>query len=439
MRIHLTALGCRLNEAELESWAQGFQDRGWRIAPSAAEAELVVINTCAVTGEAVRKSRKVLKRLHRENPSARLVVTGCSATLDPEEAARSLGADLVVANPDKDRLVEIATDRLDLPVIPQRAQEPSESPLFSRGRQRAFVKVQDGCRYRCTFCIVTVARGEERSRPTAQLIAEINRLVASGVQEVVLTGVHIGGYGSDLDTDLHALIRAVLDETGVRRLRLGSVEPWDLPEHFFELFEDSRFMPHLHLPLQSGSDSVLRRMARRCKVGCFEELVEHARYRVPGLNVTTDIIVGFPGETDDEWSQTLRSVERIGFGHLHIFGYSPRPGTKAARLTGQVPDSLRRERSRELHALADTLKRRMLKRHVGRDVPVLLESRPGSNAAGTAGYCGYTPNYLRVESEARAGLEGSVLPVRLRGITGAGDTLAGEIINQKKTDLTMAI
>ena len=426
MRIHLTALGCRLNEAELESWAQRFQARGWRIAPSAAEADLVVMNTCAVTAEATRKSRKAVNRLHRENPRARLVLTGCSATLDPEQAARSLGVDLVVTNPDKDRLVEIATERLDLPVA-QSPRTSDELALFARGRQRAFVKVQDGCRYRCTFCIVTVARGEERSRPIAEVVAEVEHIVASGVREVVLTGVHIGGYGSDIGSDLQALIEAVLERTGVCRLRLGSVEPWDLPESFFELFDDPRFMPHLHLPLQSGSDSVLRRMARRCKTDSFERLVERARSRVTDLNVTTDIIVGFPGETDAEWSQTLGFVERMGFGRLHIFAYSARPGTKAARLPDHVPEPLRRERSRELHALGKTLEGDTLERHAGLMVPVLLETRPEEGTAETAQYFGYTPNYLRVAMPARVGLEGSVQPVRLLGVNDARNALIGEV------------
>jgi threonylcarbamoyladenosine tRNA methylthiotransferase MtaB len=312
-----------------------------------------------------------------------------------------LGVDLVVSNQDKDRLVEIAREQLSLPVMPEAASAPDAAAIFAHGRQRAFIKVQDGCRYRCTFCIVTVARGEERSRPVAEIVDEINTLVAQGVQEAALTGVHVGGYGSDLadGCDLYTLIKTILAETDLPRLRLASVEPWDLPENFFELFANPRLMPHMHLPLQSGADSVLRRMARRCKTGEFRELIAQARAVVPDFNVTSDIIVGFPGETEDEWQQTLDYVREIGFGHLHIFSYSPRAGTKAARLPGAVEKAVKQARSRELHALAAQMKRDTLARFVDREFEVLWEGDCEQQENGRWKISGYTPNYLRVIAE----------------------------------------
>ncbi|MCU7798099.1 MAG: radical SAM protein, partial [Candidatus Thiodiazotropha sp. (ex Myrtea spinifera)] len=264
MRIHLKTLGCRLNEAELETWSREFQAQGHSMTADAETADLLVVNTCAVTEEAVRKSRKLLGRASRQNPNARLVVSGCYASLDPTATAEAEGVDLVIDNRNKDRLVDIVSQQLDLDIMPQSAIEPDTTGLLERGRQRAFIKVQDGCRYRCTFCIVTLARGDERSRPAADIVSEIRNLQREGIQEVVLTGVHIGGYGSDIGSSISNLIRQVLAETDIPRLRIGSIEPWDLPESFWSLFENPRFMPHLHLPLQSGSDSVLRRMARRC-------------------------------------------------------------------------------------------------------------------------------------------------------------------------------
>jgi threonylcarbamoyladenosine tRNA methylthiotransferase MtaB len=396
MRIHLQALGCRLNEAELESWARQFHQLGHQVTAQPEGADLLVVNTCAVTQEAVRKSRKLLRRCQRQNPRAKLLVTGCYASLQPEETIRLLGgADLVVANQDKHRLVEIARRRLDLHTMPEIATEPDENPLFARGRQRAFVKVQDGCRYRCTFCIVTWARGEERSRPIQVVVDEINQLAEEGIQEVVLTGVHIGGYGSDINSSLSALIGAILHRTSVPRVRLGSVEPWDLPADFWCLFSNPRFMPHLHLPLQSGSDTVLRRMARRCKTPEFTRLVASARQQVPDINLTTDVMVGFPGETEDEWLETLDYVARVGFGHLHIFAYSPRVGTKAADLPDQVPAKIKKTRSLALHALSRHLKRRTLERFLGRSFPVLVE---GAYKGSEVDYWfGYTPNYLPVK------------------------------------------
>ncbi|WP_275097315.1 tRNA (N(6)-L-threonylcarbamoyladenosine(37)-C(2))-methylthiotransferase MtaB [Sedimenticola hydrogenitrophicus] len=427
MRIHLKTLGCRLNEAELESWSRDFETRGHQITPRLADADLVVVNTCAVTGEAVRKSRKLLSRARRRNPRAKLVVSGCYATLDPAESTQSLGVDLVVDNRDKERLVEITSRELDLHAMPQQATAPGESGLLGHGRQRAFVKIQDGCRYQCTFCIVTVARGAERSVPVDQVVAEINEQVRQGIHEVVLTGVHIGGYGSDNGSDLYQLIRAVLERTRIPRLRLGAVEPWDLPENFWDLFANPRLMPHLHLPIQSGSDSVLKRMARRCKSGEFQRLAEQARQRVPDLNLTTDIIVGFPGENNREWQQTLALVERIGFGHLHIFAYSPRPGTRAAELPNPVPRELIRQRSETLHQLGEQLNRETLERFVGRRFPVLVESAPTDT---TAGWSGYTPNFLRVNIAQSPGdnLENRIVEAQLQRLADAGDALTATLV-----------
>lgn len=425
MRIKLQALGCRLNEAELQTWARQLQRQGHRIAGDSEAADLVVINTCAVTAEAVRKSRKLLRRARRADPQARLVVSGCFASLEGDALAREQGVDLLVPNRDKDRLVTIAARELDLDARAQGASQPATNPLFTRGRQRAFVKVQDGCRYRCTFCIVTLARGPERSRPLAEVIAEIDRLGAEGIQEIVLTGVHLGGYGSDLQSDLSALLRAVLADTDMPRIRLGSLEPWDLPETFWELFENRRLMPHLHLPLQSGSDTVLRRMARRCGTGDFARLVGTARERVADFNVTTDIIVGFPGETRAEWQQTLAFVEALGFGHLHIFPYSPRAGTRAATLPGQLDERTKKDRSRQLHALGRRMKPRALAPYVGRRLPVLIEGRYGG--ASTDAWFGYTPNYLpvRIPGGGTEDLTNRILDLTLTAVHTDGDHLIG--------------
>ncbi len=424
MRIHLKTLGCRLNEAELETWSRQFQAQGHRMTSDAEEADLLVVNTCAVTEEAVRKSRKLLSRASRQNPDARLVVSGCYASLDPSAISAVEGVDLVIDNRDKERLVEIVSRELDLTTMPQAAMEPDTTGLLARGRQRAFIKVQDGCRYRCSYCIVTLARGEERSRPAAEVIEEINRLHREGIQEVVLTGVHIGGYGSDIGSDISSLIRQVLAETGIPRLRIGSIEPWDLPPSFWSLFENPRFMPHLHLPLQSGSDSVLRRMSRRCRTDEYRELIRQARAEVPDFNLTTDIIVGFPGESEAEWQQTLDFVEEIGFGHLHIFAFSPRQGTKAAGLPGAVSREIKRQRSERLHRLGEKMKASTLEGYIGRTLPVLIEG-PSEQ-----GWAGYTPNFLRVslEPETETSLANQIVQVKLSGLTEDGQQLTGQSV-----------
>ena len=399
MRVNLQVLGCRLNEAELQQWAGDFQQRGHQIMDNVAEADLLVVNTCAVTGEAGRKSRQLIRRAQRNNPQAKLVVSGCYATLEQQKTAEIEGVDLVVSNQDKDQLVERIHNELDLQTMPALAQRPGETALFRRGRSRAFIKVQDGCRWRCTYCIVTIARGDERSTPAAQIIEQINQHVEQGVKEIVLTGVHLGGYGTDINSDLYDLTQLVLKETDVPRIRLGSLEPWDLHAGFFELFENERLMPHLHLPLQSGSDSVLKRMSRRCKTKDFADLITSARAAIPGFNVTTDIIVGFPGETECEWREGYDFIESVGFGHTHIFSFSPRDGTKAAGLSNPVKLEDMKERSRSLHGLAENMKKEFKLQHTGKTYPVLLEDNVEALDSGHYCYSGYTPNYLRVEVE----------------------------------------
>ncbi|MCX7095916.1 MAG: tRNA (N(6)-L-threonylcarbamoyladenosine(37)-C(2))-methylthiotransferase MtaB [Methylobacter sp.] len=396
MKVHLKTLGCRLNEAELETWAQAFQKSGHHITRQAETAHLIVINSCAVTQDAARKSRQLIRRIHRDNPQAKLVVSGCYATLNEDEAASLLGVDLVIGNKDKDRLVEKALTELNMDSMPALSTEPGEISLFTRGRQRAFVKVQDGCRYRCTFCIVTVARGEESSRPVQAVIDEINALHRQGITEVILTGVHLGGYGSDLGNNLSDLIKAILAETDMPRLRLGSLEPWELPDDFFELFDNPRLMPHLHLPLQSGSDTVLRRMARRCKTEEFAAIVNRLRAQIPHFNVTTDIIVGFPGETEQEWQESFNFIKQTGFGHIHIFTYSSRAGTKAAGLPDQLGNDVKKQRSKQLHELAETMKLKFFEDNVGHEFPILWEGYSEALNDDKQRVFGYTPNYLRV-------------------------------------------
>jgi len=434
MKIALHAIGCRLNEAENATWAREFQLAGHQIVTSVANADVIIFNTCAVTTEAARKSRQIVKRLHRQNPEAKLVATGCYATLEPDKLARIMGVDQVVSNADKDELVALITDQWRSPVMPELAAEPGAVYVYPGSRTRAFVKVQDGCRNRCTFCIVTVARGEERSRGVAAIIDEINALHAAGYREAVLTGVHLGGYGSDLGESLFSLVQAILTNTSIPRLRLSSLEPWDLPEHFFELWQNPRLMPHLHLPLQSGSDRILRRMARRYTTEAYARLIAEARAAIPDFNLTTDLIVGFPGESAEDWAQTVDFVQRIGFGHIHIFSYSLRQGTAAARMAGQIPGDVKRARSRQLHAVAARLKAETLARYAGITRRVLWEGPGESLPSGEMRWTGYTENYLRVETTTSAGLnlENRILPVQLSGLAGEPpDRLTGEVVETK--------
>jgi threonylcarbamoyladenosine tRNA methylthiotransferase MtaB len=419
VRIHLSALGCRLNEAELEQWATAFKGAGDQITTQTDDADVLVMNTCAVTKEAVRKSRQKLQRLQRENPSAKLVVSGCYSELAPAADMAELGVDLIVPNTQKDNLVTLTRSAFADPGMPQAATIPATTALFNRNRHRAFIKIQDGCRYRCTFCIVTVARGAERSRTISDIVDEVQRLESEDVKEIVLTGVHVGGYGSDLDTDLASLIKALLAETDIPRIRFASVEPWDLSDGFLDLFENKRVQPHMHLPLQSGCNTVLRRMARRCKTEDFNALTESLRKAVADFNVTTDIIAGFPGETEQEWQDSMEFIATQGFGHIHAFTYSEREGTKAATLPDSVPMPVRQERSRQLHELAERLKQQQLENSVGNTADVLWErGRQTDNHHGSTiwRHMGYTPNYQRVVTFSDHDLANQILPTKLTAV-----------------------
>jgi threonylcarbamoyladenosine tRNA methylthiotransferase MtaB len=428
MRIYLESLGCRLNYAEMSALGRQLAGAGHDLAASAEEADLCIVNSCAVTGEAARQSRQLARRLARTNPAARLVVTGCYATLEGETAAQLPNVDLVVGNARKDDLLALIESRVagSKSKVEGRNDPLQPSTLnLQPSRTRAFIKVQDGCRNRCTFCIVTVARGDEHSRAIADVVAEVNALHAEGYQEAVLTGVHLGGYGSDLGAELRELAAALLADTTIPRLRLSSLEPFDLAPDFFDLWTQPgghRLMPHLHLPAQAGSDAVLRRMARRNRAADFEALVDAARARIPGLTISTDLIAGFPGESAADFEQTLAFARRICFAHMHIFPYSARDGTAAARFGGQVPEVERKRRVRELAVLDAELGAAVRASFVGQVRPVLWE-----HATDAGVWSGLTDNYLRVLAVVPpdADLHNRITPTRLIRLD--DDSLWGEI------------
>lgn len=425
MRIYLESTGCRLNQSEIETLGRQFERAGHEVVASAEAADVCVVNTCAVTQEATRTSRMILRRLNRSNPAARLVATGCYAHLSPEAVGALPGVEQVVDNLNKERLVSLLTGESGPGDLFDREPLEREFRPGALGRTRAFVKVQDGCNNRCTFCVTTIARGPGRSRPVDEVVAEVNYLVAAGYQEVVLTGVHLGSYGRDRGerAGLMSLVRALLAQTNVPRLRLSSLEPWDIPAGFFALWENPRLCRHLHLPLQSGCDSTLRRMARRTSQAAFAALVAEARASIPDLAVSTDVIVGFPGETDAEFEISYQFVREMGFMKIHVFRYSPRPGTAAARMAEQVPAEVKRERSARMLALSDEGGHRFRQRFIGRVLPVLWEQVAGASERGFQNV-GLTDNYLRVTLEVPEVLTNRIEPVRLVAVNGVG--MAGE-------------
>lgn len=400
MRVCFTHLGCKLNQAETERLVRDFLAAGHRVVASPGEADLHVVNTCTVTHTAARASRKAARR------APRTVLTGCYATDQPGEAARLAGVDLVVPNPEKDRLLDHVHA-----AFPELA--PSEVPVpwvrLPFGHTRALVKVEDGCNMRCSFCIIPSTRGRQRSRPLDEVVEEVRSLVEAGYREVVVTGVQISAYRSG-DDRLCELVRAILERTGVSRLRLTSIAPWDLDERLLELWSDRRLCRHLHLSLQSGSTGTLRRMRRPYTAAGYLGVLEQVRSSIPGVAVTTDVIVGFPGETDEEFEESLATVAAARFAKAHVFPFSPRAGTEAADLPGQVHPDEKRARMARMLAVADRAERDFRLAHVGRRETVLWE-RGGQ---------GLTDNYLRVLCPEGAELWNRFSEVEVVGVAADG-------------------
>ncbi len=421
MKIYLDTIGCRLNQSEIETYARQFRMAGHTLLPTPQGADLVVVNTCAVTAEAASDSRGKIRQAGRAG-AREIVVTGCWSTLQPNEAAAIPGVSRVVPNAGKDLLVPQV---LDLPPDTFDREPLLREPLpGAHLRTRAFIKVQDGCDNRCTFCVTTLARGAGRSRLLAGVLADVK--LAQAAREIVLTGVHLGSWGHDFTPRQHLrrLVHALLDETDVPRLRLSSLEPWDLDAEFFSLWEDPRLCRHLHLPLQSGSPATLRRMARKTSPAAFSRLVAEARAAAPDMAITTDVIVGFPGESEAEFAETLEFVKAMQFAGGHVFTYSARPGTAAARMPDQVPHEIRKARSASLRQVLAEAAAAYQARFLGQVLPVLWEN---TTQLGPDGWqlSGLTGNYLRVTALAPQRLWNQITPVRLVARTPQG--LAGSI------------
>ncbi|MGB2897535.1 MAG: tRNA (N(6)-L-threonylcarbamoyladenosine(37)-C(2))-methylthiotransferase MtaB [Anaerolineales bacterium] len=394
MKVFLDSIGCRLNQSEIERIGRDFRLAGYELVSDPAQADLAVINTCTVTQRAESDSRKKTRQLARAGVD-QIILTGCWATLEERSALGLPKVTRVVKNDDKSRLV---ADLLGQPLELFNQKPLQREPLpGSRMRTRAFIKVQDGCNNHCSFCITTVARGSGSSLPSESVLNEVHAALQGGSQEIVLCGVHLGSWGKDLSQgrSLRDLIQLILKETEIPRLRLSSLEPWNLDANFFALWQNARLCRHLHLPLQSGSNTTLRRMARKTSQDDFSTLITAARAEIPDVAITTDIIVGFPGETEEEFKESLAFVEAIDFAGGHVFTYSEREATPAAGFDHPVPTAVRRERSEVMRAAITRSADHYRRSFIGKILPVLWES---SNDLGEAGWqlSGLTDNYLRV-------------------------------------------
>jgi threonylcarbamoyladenosine tRNA methylthiotransferase MtaB len=418
-RVELESLGCKLNQAEIEALADRLVRRGHMVTGPAAEADVYVLNTCTVTHIADRKSRQALRAARRANPQARVIATGCYARRAPQDLRRLGVVDVITGNAED---VEMVSAIEGNGLVRTTGRTGDSSGI--RGRTRSLVKIQEGCSDFCSFCVVPYTRGPGRNRTPDDILAEVKDKTARGHKEVVLTGTKLGdyhwnGHGS---ARLPELIRRILSETSVERLRLSSLQPADLTPELLMLWQDNRLCPHLHLPLQSGSESILRQMHRPYSRVEYESAVRRARDAISDLSITTDMLVGFPGEGESEFEESYRFCESTGFAGIHVFPYSKRPGTPAATMSGQIHDKVKKQRSARMMALGQRSAGRFRSQFLGRTMTVLWEDTSGDGL-----WSGHAANYLRVYARSDGQVAGKMLAVRI--VEEYADGLGGEMVN----------
>ncbi|MBF8304507.1 MAG: tRNA modification enzyme, MiaB family [Dehalococcoidia bacterium] len=424
--VSIQTLGCKLNQAETELLTEDFAHNGYNLVTPESEADIYILNTCTVTHIADRKARHFLRMARRHHPNSFIVATGCYAQRSPKELEATGVVDLVVPQSVKSGLVNIIAGQHPSHLsLPTRSTGSGQASHFSTGRTRSFIKIQDGCHDGCAYCIVPQVRGRESSLPPDDIITRINSRVVQGYKEVVLTGTKIGGYQWD-GLGLGGLVARILRETGVERLRLSSLQPQEITPELLTLWGDSRLCRHLHMPLQSGSDETLYRMRRRYHTEVFRQAVKTIRDAVPDMAITTDVIVGFPGESDSDFQNSLAFCQQIGFAAIHVFPYSPRQGTRAAGMMPKIDARDINIRGQNFRQLSQQSAMNYGGQFLGTTRPVLWENEVSSGV-----WSGLTDNYLRVFShilQSSSRLANQVSVVRLTGLS--DDGLLGEIVAQ---------
>ncbi len=435
-------LGCKVNQYESEAMMDLFKKAGYRIVDFSNKADIYVIHSCTVTNEAARKSRQFARRARRKNPEAKVALVGCYPQVSPQEVAEIEEVDFIVGTGDKKRIVELITDDLVEKETEDRKfmgtiADFRDLALYQdlqvsefREMTRAYVKIEDGCNQFCSYCIIPYARGPVRSRTPESVCREVERLINDGVQEIVLTGIHLGAYGTDRDDKnaLTGLIRKLLEIGDSFRIRLSSIEVTEVSAELLQLMaEEDRVCPHLHLPLQSGSDPVLKAMNRPYRTGEFRQKTAEIREIIPDIAFTTDVIVGFPGETGKNFRETVDFIEEIGFSRLHVFPFSRRTGTPAAKMSDQVDGDIKKERSNELINLNQVLMLNYQQQFIGERRRVVIEEKRDYE---TGLLTGFTGNYIKILIDAGDELMGKLVDVKLID-SYSYENACGEIIADK--------
>lgn len=419
-KVAFYTLGCKVNTYDTEALAEIFEKKGYTIVNFEEKADVYVVNTCTVTNLGDRKSRKMIRKAKKMNEDAIIVVAGCYAQTAPEELIRISEVNLVIGNKDRKNIVnlveEISENKKDkinaVGNIMEEANFEDLSVYEMKGKTRAFIKIQEGCNQFCSYCIIPYARGLIRSRRPESVLKEVKKLVDANYNEVVLTGIHVASYGRDLeDSSLLQLIQEIHEVEGIERIRLSSLEPRLLTKDFLkELSKLPKFCPHFHISLQSGSDSVLKAMKRKYTTAEYKQYVQIVREYFPLASITTDIMVGFPGEGEREFRETYNFAKEIAFSKIHVFKYSPRKGTPAAKYPNQVNGKVKEERSKKLIALAEKMEREYYHEFIETTKKVLFEQEdPNRNGC----YEGLTDNYIRVFAQSNEDIKGQIKSVLL--------------------------
>lgn len=419
-KVAFYTLGCKVNQYESAAMAELFEKNGYEIVDFDTQADVYVINTCDVTNESGRKSRQIIRKAIRKNPTAKVAVVGCYAQLESDEVLSLPGVSVVVGTKDRHMIVDLVEEakESDEPVVAVgdiMKQRTFEEIAFKGHRQktRAFLKIQEGCNMFCSYCIIPYARGPIRSRHIDSILAETESLSKDGFKEIVLTGIHLGLYGHDFKDEkqnLLDIISRISEINGIERIRLSSIEALELTDEFLNgLLRIRSFCHHFHIPLQSGCDMVLRRMNRRYTTDDFRKRINYIRNVMPDVSITTDIIVGFPGETDEEFCQTKEFISEMNFSKLHVFPFSPRRGTLAADMSNQIKKSVKTDRSHKLISLSQKLERSFREKFINTTKEVLFEEKKHDNI-----YEGLTENYIKVIVKSDQDLHNKIVLVNLR-------------------------
>lgn len=422
-RVAFTTLGCKVNQYDSEAMMASFRRAGYHIVDFQEPADVYIVNTCTVTGRGAAKSRQLIRNAIRRSPLSVVAVAGCYTQTDPDEVAGIPGVSLIIGNQDRSQVVELCEQAANSPEPIRavnniwQAREFEEMPVDTfMGHTRAVIKIQEGCNIFCTFCIIPYARGKPRSRRPESVLQEVNRLAAEGFREIVLTGIHLGSYGKDYKGEftLAQVVEELTRVEGIDRIRLSSLEPKHVTPHLMDLLQNHpKVCRHLHLSLQSGSQTVLERMKRAYTAQEYREVVQELRRRIPDLGLTTDVIVGFPGETEEEHKESMAFIADMGFGRLHVFPFSARKGTPAATMPDQVTKAVKERRTHEMIDLGCDLALRFAASFTGQTLQVLTEEEADTEEGWLEGY---TDNYIRVRFPGGEELKNCIIPVQITAV-----------------------